>query len=229
MFTGENRLVFRINGVDLFGGPDREDLESSFVFIENTDWIHVAMTYDGVGMRIYINGALDSSRSFYPGEAIVSSSRPVHLGMRQGEQRYFDGLMDDVRIYDVALTADQISALYDADGDGVLNFDDNCLVRINPNQDDTDGDFCGNICDPDYDQSGLVTLSDYGAGFLPCFGQTDPSIVTAFGTCAEADHTEPMIPEGGPIGVADFGSGFLPLFGLPAGPSGTTPGTTACP
>jgi hypothetical protein len=39
----------------------------------------------------------------------------------------------------------------DLDGDGILDFQDNCLAAFNPVQNDTDGDGLGNACDPDDD------------------------------------------------------------------------------
>ncbi len=101
---------------------------------------------------------------------------------------------------------------------------DNC-IPINPNgfsanpaQDDTDGDFCGNICDPDYDQNGLVDFGDVFTQF-GVFGLVSPL----------HDHTEnPVVGVPTLIGFGDIFTTFS-FFGFPAGPSGTTPSTVACP
>ncbi len=102
----------------------------------------------------------------------------------------------------------------DFDVDGVADNDDHCSEVANPAQDDTDGDDCGNRCDADYDNSGLVNFLDFSA-FSFAFGTSD----------LEKDHTPPMT---GPVGFLDF-SFFSAAFGSTPGPSGTTAGTTACP
>lgn len=45
----------------------------------------------------------------------------------------------------------------DGDGDGVPDLADNCQDASNPKQDDSDKDGFGDICDPDFDQNGIVT------------------------------------------------------------------------
>jgi hypothetical protein len=101
------------------------------------------------------------------------------------------------------------------DGDGVGCHIDNCSEDWNTGQDDTDADDCGNICDADYDQSGIVGFPDFGE-FVVAFGSTDE----------EKCHYEPI--PGCTVGFPDFGL-FVSMFGDPPGPSGTTAGTTACP
>ncbi len=49
----------------------------------------------------------------------------------------------------------------DTDMDGIPDDQDNCTLRPNPTQRDTDGDGFGNICDADFDQSCLVNGADF--------------------------------------------------------------------
>lgn len=107
----------------------------------------------------------------------------------------------------------------DTDVDGIPDTQDNCSIDKNSGQDDTDGDFCGNVCDTDYNQSGLVTVADFGE-FSQKFGSTDPEFCHVQGT---SGSILPCV-----VGVDDFGA-FAGSFNQPPGPSGTTPGTTACP
>jgi len=103
----------------------------------------------------------------------------------------------------------------DFDGDGVADSSDNCSDAVNPGQDDTDVDDCGNLCDPDYTNNGSVGFTDFGQ-FGPAWGTNDE----------EYCHSEPI--PGCTVTFADFGF-FAGRFGDIPGPSGTTVGTTACP
>jgi len=113
-----------------------------------------------------------------------------------------------------ALAADFDSNDFDADG--VEDAFDNCSEAANDAQDDTDGDDCGNLCDADYDDDGIVGHSDVFR-YAPFFGTGDSE---------EQCHFQPI--PGCLVGLSDFGF-LLGAFGEIPGPSGTTAGTTACP
>jgi len=106
----------------------------------------------------------------------------------------------------------------DVDGDGVPDNLDNCSIKPNPAQDDTDGDYCGNLCDADYNQDGRVGIGDFGKCLAPFFGLPNSEL---------CQHVEPISPNS-VVNVADFGY-FSSAFGGIPGPSGTTPGTVPCP
>ena len=108
----------------------------------------------------------------------------------------------------------------DFDLDGVGDVIDNCSEAANPAQDDTDADDCGNICDADYSQDGVVGFADFGYWTNNCFG-------VANNINPLCDHIEP-IGDTGVIGFAEFGA-FGSRYGSVPGPSGTTSGTIACP
>jgi len=92
------------------------------------EWYFLAFTYDGATMKFYVNGQLKSSASVTG--LLKSTNRPFSIGSDNGNQKFFNGLIDEVILYNNALTAQEINDLYntlpnvDADGDGVLNPDD---------------------------------------------------------------------------------------------------------
>lgn len=72
-------------------------------------WYHVAATWDGTTVKIYINGVLD--RSVARSGTIGVDTRPLYIGGRTGSTDMFDGMMRDVRVYNRALSSTEIQAL----------------------------------------------------------------------------------------------------------------------
>jgi hypothetical protein len=72
------------------------------------DWRHVAMTYDGALLSLYVDGALASSRAASGG--ISASSAPVVLGSFFEAGRGLLGSLDEVRMYQRALSPEEILA-----------------------------------------------------------------------------------------------------------------------
>jgi hypothetical protein len=71
-------------------------------------WTHVALTYDGAAMRLYVDGTQVATRS--QTGAITASSGVLRIGGNAPWGEYFQGLIDEVRIYNRALTQAQIAA-----------------------------------------------------------------------------------------------------------------------
>jgi len=94
------------------GAPDGAEptLSSAEWSVPAGFWSHVASTWDGQKMHLYING-VERAVSDYAGTiAPQAKSRPMILGNYLGRKNAyaFDGLMDDIRIYKGALTEDQV-------------------------------------------------------------------------------------------------------------------------
>jgi type II secretory pathway pseudopilin PulG len=73
-------------------------------------WYHVAATWDGVKVRIYVDGILDNFPPDVRHGTIGTDTRPLCIGGRLGED-YFNGIIDNVRIYNRALSDDEIAQL----------------------------------------------------------------------------------------------------------------------
>ena len=71
-------------------------------------WTHVAATYDGATQRLYVNGAQVSSMAI--AGTITTSNNPLKIGGNSIWAEWFSGLIDEVRVYNRALTAGEIQA-----------------------------------------------------------------------------------------------------------------------
>jgi Concanavalin A-like lectin/glucanases superfamily len=71
-------------------------------------WTHLALTYDGATLRMFTNGVQVGSASA-PGAA-VTSSQALRIGGDSVWGEYFKGLIDEVRLYNRALTAAEIQS-----------------------------------------------------------------------------------------------------------------------
>jgi hypothetical protein len=69
-------------------------------------WTHLAFTYDGATMRMFVNGVQVSTKAL-AGAAAVSAGA-LRIGGNAVWGEYFKGLIDEVRIYNRALTATEI-------------------------------------------------------------------------------------------------------------------------
>jgi hypothetical protein len=71
-------------------------------------WHHLAATYDGTTMRLYIDGVLSASQA--QTGAITTNTNVLALGNQPGYVEQFGGTVDEVRIWNVARTQAQIVA-----------------------------------------------------------------------------------------------------------------------
>jgi hypothetical protein len=89
-----------------FGGADV--LVYGTTALTANAWTHVGITYDGAALRLYVNGVQVSTVARTG--AIASSTNPLQIGGDSLYGQYFQGLIDEVRVYNVALTAAQLQA-----------------------------------------------------------------------------------------------------------------------
>ncbi|MCU0960380.1 MAG: LamG domain-containing protein [Pirellulaceae bacterium] len=74
-------------------------------------WHHVAATYDGHAMRVFLDGA-EIAQTQRAGLITTNTVVPGYVGSSGGTGEHFQGAMDDVRIYGRALQPAEIAALY---------------------------------------------------------------------------------------------------------------------
>ena len=76
------------------------------------EWTHLAFTYDGVTLRIFKDGS-QSAQFAVTGDVVASSLATVIGNVNDSDNRHWNGLIDDVRIYNRALSASEIADLGD--------------------------------------------------------------------------------------------------------------------
>ncbi len=78
--------------------------------VVGTGWHHCAATYDGRTMRVYLNGEQIGSLE-RPGTIRAGGNAPGCIGSSTGRE-CLQGVMDELRIYAEALTAEEVARLY---------------------------------------------------------------------------------------------------------------------
>ena len=87
-------------------------LNSSALYPTNgTTWMHVAATYNGTTIKMYINGVENKSLNVTPAP-INTNNLPLMIGSKNDGGSSFSGGLDDVRVYNYALSASEVLDLY---------------------------------------------------------------------------------------------------------------------
>ena len=112
---GNGVLSFLIAGLDTNGLPTSwQEIESPVGSMTLNTWYHIAGTYDGDSLRIYINGNVVGTLGF-KGTIIPQTAYPVRIGMISDPVnaplgRYWNGKIDEVRIWHRAISQSEIQA-----------------------------------------------------------------------------------------------------------------------
>jgi len=166
-----NKVFMRFNQV-ASGDTYRVATTSNYP-TDGTTWAHVAGTYDGTTMRIYYNGTLQNSVA--GPAAIATNTLTLKIGAEGATVRALQGDVDDVRIYNRALSGTEVGLLYtcgDGDVDAGEQCDDGNIVN---------GDCCSSSCQ--YESAGSPCADDgNGCTNDQCNGS---------GVCAHPNNTAP--------------------------------------
>ncbi|MGH1463159.1 MAG: LamG-like jellyroll fold domain-containing protein, partial [Neptuniibacter sp.] len=115
----EREIIGKFNDTELFVHPTGQvQVEAdnsvggpyqSSEFIVADEWFHLATTFDGSNINLYINGNLDSSYS--ASNASVDVVAPLLIGKHSNASypNYFHGAIDEVKVYDGVLTLTEIA------------------------------------------------------------------------------------------------------------------------
>lgn len=101
-----NRIIrVRLKTADHDGNADFDGGNISL-----NQWTHLAFTYDGSALRIYRNGA-ETAVHALTGDIVASNLDTIIGNVNTSDARYWNGLLDDVRLYDAALSDAEIAEL----------------------------------------------------------------------------------------------------------------------
>lgn len=105
----EDSLEFACSGLKIPSGVPWGNLLGKRS-VNDGQWHHVAGIYDGKKMYLIIDGEIDSSQP--ASGRINTNNAPVYIGNNAEQNaRFWNGLIDDVRVYNYALTKEEVEAL----------------------------------------------------------------------------------------------------------------------
>jgi hypothetical protein len=91
-------------GAGIIGGVNTKALGTAP--LATSTWTHLTATYDGAALKLYVNGTL--VRTTAVTGVIATSTNPLQIGGDSIFGQFFAGTIDEVRIYNTALTPAQI-------------------------------------------------------------------------------------------------------------------------
>ncbi|MFC1635358.1 sugar-binding protein [Planctomycetota bacterium] len=106
----QDNLEFACSGLKIPSGSPYGNLLGQ-KNVNDGKWHHVAGVYDGQNMYLYVDGRVDVSQP--ASGPIGTNNHPVYIGENaEMTGRFWNGLIDDVRVYNGALGQAEIRALY---------------------------------------------------------------------------------------------------------------------
>ncbi|MEM2987857.1 MAG: LamG domain-containing protein, partial [Candidatus Bathyarchaeia archaeon] len=102
--------TYKIQVINWNGSSASVDITSTNA-VQANQWSHIVAIIGNSDNRLYINGKLEASSTSASSQP---SSSTLSIGRHLTNGWYFNGLIDDVRIYNRALSASEIQALYKA-------------------------------------------------------------------------------------------------------------------
>ncbi|MBU1219002.1 hypothetical protein KKF34_01965 [Myxococcota bacterium] len=117
------------------GVNDWDDVAHTTAFITTGEWVHLAFTYDGSSLNLYVNGELDSEKvhEYGPLNTLTTDNSRVFFSNNfldggQAEQgHYFTGYMDEMKVWSTVRTQTQICS----DAGGIPNEEtSSCAITL---------------------------------------------------------------------------------------------------
>jgi len=163
----------------------------------DTKWHHICLTYDGSSLAIYVDGVLRQTKA----ETVNTALSALKMGVGVEGSTFYPGSLDEVRIYNRALSPAEVQQLKDiedpdTDGDGIRDrFETGTGTYVSPedtgtraSNSDSDGDGLSdgqevsfylsnpNIIDTDGD--GFGDGFEVSTGFSPTSATSTPEALS---------------------------------------------------
>jgi hypothetical protein len=107
-----NVFYFTMFGSSTGEGADSFAVKAPGVF-EGGKWRHLAAIYDGSDMLLYVDGEVVGKKTIGDVKLFGVEGNPLAIGCRPPNMdRAFNGVVDDVRMYNKALSAEDVRKLY---------------------------------------------------------------------------------------------------------------------
>lgn len=121
-FEGYALVKLRVGGVDRFqfvvsSAAGVQIVTNSTTAVTAGQFYHVAGSYDGSTVRLYVNGVLESQQ--FAGFSLDYGTRPVFIGSTEESWNgRLNGVVDELQIFNRALSSAEIQAIFNADSAG---------------------------------------------------------------------------------------------------------------
>ena len=112
--NNSNSLRFMLDNDGNAGGGDDIDITSAANIYSLGEWNQFTITYDGQYVRLFKNG-LEHTGGNFPYStniSIYNGSADFRLGNWESQTGYYDGILDEVRIYNRTLSPAEVAKLY---------------------------------------------------------------------------------------------------------------------
>lgn len=110
--SGNVSLNLSVSGKIVFSIKNDSTVNSVSAPITRNKWYHVAGTYDGKSLRLYLNGELKATEPGVSGRILYDDNKKITLGGNFNGSHLFEGSMDHIAIWSDALTGSQVKIIY---------------------------------------------------------------------------------------------------------------------
>ena len=87
--------------------------QSTNYYVPEKEWTHVALVYNQSQVKIYINGVLfHTAVSTGAVGDLITDQNDFRIGGRQSSAQFFNGIIDEVRVWNKARSGDEIAKTY---------------------------------------------------------------------------------------------------------------------